>query len=373
MKRRALKIGITIGVSVPDESLWINGIKQNALYLARLFQHSPLRHDVCLLNTTDVAITDALPWSRLDFPTFPIAERIDDVDVLIELGGQIDPDQTERLKQRGAKIVSYCCGPEYAQNIEAMIFRRPLWDQIFINRRYDELWVIPQVAETTTHFLQTFRRAPARTVPFVWDPFILDAANAARPDSGAYRPRSGAKRLSVIEPNIDVLKFCLYPILIAEQAFRQRPDLIAFLHVANADRFVHDDREFAGLMRHLDIVAAQKASFIGRVQTPAFLADHTDVVVSHQWGLALNYVYLECCWLGYPLVHNAHLVADLGYYYPENDAAAGARRLIEALEHHDTDWPGYRRMQQRRIGRFLATNPALAAAYDDLLFGLFHG
>ena len=28
---KALRIGITIGLRSPDESLWVNGIKQNAL------------------------------------------------------------------------------------------------------------------------------------------------------------------------------------------------------------------------------------------------------------------------------------------------------------------------------------------------------
>lgn len=368
MTRRALRIGVTIGLQSETESLFVNGIKQNALFLAKLLRASELGHEVWLLNTTAVALTERLPWSLAEFPTFPIMEKIEQVDVLIELGGQIDAAQTDIVKRRGARLISYCCGPEYVQNIEAMIFRRPLWDTIFVNRRYDELWIIPQVAETSTAFLQTFRRAPARVAPFVWDPMAIERANADRPDGGCYRPHSGPKRLSVLEPNIDVLKFCLYPILIAEQAFRRRPEAIAFLHVANADRFVHDDREFAGLMRHLDIVQARKASFIGRVDTPHFLADHTDVVISHQWGLPLNYMYLECCWLGYPLIHNASLVADLGSYYPGADVETGARRLIEALERDDEDWRGRREAQRAAMTRFLATDPALARAYDDLLF-----
>ncbi|WP_413214416.1 DUF2827 family protein [Paraburkholderia kururiensis] len=47
---RGLSIGITIGLRDAAESLWINGIKQNALYLSKLFQHSPLRHQVLLVN-----------------------------------------------------------------------------------------------------------------------------------------------------------------------------------------------------------------------------------------------------------------------------------------------------------------------------------
>ena len=228
MMRRPLRIGITIGLSSPNESLWINGIKQNALFLAKLFRHSPFGHQVVLLNTTDVPITSKLPWNLDAFRTIPFAQGCDGLDVLIELGGQIGPEETARIKRQGTKLISYCCGPEYVQNIEAMIFRRPLWQTIYVNPHYDELWIIPQVFGTSAAFLQTFRRCPARQVPFVWDPMAIEAASVDLADQGEYRPRSGAKRLTVIEPNIDVLKFCLYPILLAELAYRAAPERIAF-------------------------------------------------------------------------------------------------------------------------------------------------
>jgi hypothetical protein len=367
---RPLRIGITIGLSSPNESLWINGIKQNALFLAKLFQSSPLSHDVLLLNTTNVRPDSRTEWDMRAFPTVQIDECSHDLDVLIELGGQISYAQTQRHKAKGGKLVSYCCGPEYVQNIEAMIFERRMWDSLFVNTEYDELWVIPQVAESSLHFLQTFRRCPARTVPFVWDPMALTSIASGYAFGGEYRPAGEPKRLTVIEPNIDVMKFCLYPILIAEQAFRQEPDRIGFLHVANADHFVHRNTEFASLMRHLDIVKANKASFIGRVKTPEFLAAYTDIVISHQWGLPLNYFYLECCWQGYPLIHNAELVKDLGYYYPGNDVAVATQALIHALRHHDEAWEAYRDEQRAGIQRFLAVNPELVARYDDLLFEL---
>lgn len=50
MQPRALRVGITVGLRAEGESLWVNGIKQNALYLSKLFQHSPLRHQVLLVN-----------------------------------------------------------------------------------------------------------------------------------------------------------------------------------------------------------------------------------------------------------------------------------------------------------------------------------
>ena len=369
--RRALKIGITIGLRSEDESLWINGIKQNAIFLAKLFQHSPLGHQVTLVNTTDVAITDKLPWDLKQFPVASFDTIKDGLDVIIELGGQISGAETDYLKQRGTRIVSYCCGPEYVTSVEAIITRMPGFKTPFINQRYDEIWVIPQVAETSFHFLKTLRRRPARVVPFVWDPMCIEERSQALPHSGQYRPYSGvAKRLSVIEPNRDLLKFCLYPTFLAELAFRQAPERISILHVTNADRFVNDDFGFVALVKDLDIVKAHKATFVGMFPTPDFLSHHTDMVISHQWGLALNYMYLEVCWQGYGLVHNAHIVPEIGYYYPENDVEEGARVLLRALEEHDSHWEDYRSEQRKLITKFLATNPEVAAAYDDLLFNL---
>ena len=367
---RALNIGITLGLRWEDESLWVNGIKQNALNLAMAFQNSPHGHRVTLINTTDVAITAALPWNLSRFPTRPFAEAKDGLDVLIELGGQISADQTEYLKSRGTRVVSYCCGAEYVHNIQAMIFRRPLWSEIFSNQRYDALWVIPQVAQSSAGFFETLRRRPARAAPFVWHPMALDAKVDGLAHHGEYRPSGAPKRLTVMEPNIDVLKFCLYPIFIAERGFREAPESIGFLHVLNAKTLAETSPEFIGLMGLLDIVRAGRASFIGGYDTPAFLAEHTDIVISHQWGLPLNYLYLEVCWQGYPLVHNADLCADIGYFYPGNDLTAGALALKTAVETHDLAWEDYQARQRRLLGRFLATDPDLIGAYDRLLVDL---
>jgi len=87
--QKGLRIGITLGLYSEDESLWSNGIKQNALYLAKLLQHSPFDYQVLLLNTTDVAITDKLPWDLAEFPCEPYSTGQSKVDFMIALGGAI--------------------------------------------------------------------------------------------------------------------------------------------------------------------------------------------------------------------------------------------------------------------------------------------
>ncbi|MGS0895953.1 DUF2827 domain-containing protein [Burkholderia stagnalis] len=370
---RSLNIGVTIGLHHETESLWVNGIKQNALYLMKLFQHSPLNHQVTLVNTTNVRITSELPWDIQRFPVRSFDDAKDSLDVLIELGGQIDQQQTAYLQARGAKVVSYCCGPEYVHMTQAMIFGRRHAEAVFINQHYDEVWIIPQVVDTSAGFFSVLRRQPVREVPFVWDPMCVEERSAALPFGGEYRPNGNgqAKRLSIMESNIDITKFCLYPILIAEAGYRKFGSRIAYVHATNTEHLAKSSPEFIGIAHHLDLVRDSKISFVGYYNTPQFLSEYTDIVISHQWGLALNYFYFDVCWNGYALVHNASLCSELGYYYSGNDVEEGSGKLLQAIELHDENWQDYRKRQREIIGRFLSSNPQQVEMYDQLLIGLF--
>ena len=355
-----LTIGITIGLKNEDETLWNNGIKQNAVFLAEALRNCSNVALVVLVNTTQVQITERLPWNLERWPTVSFDTTKDKLDVLIELGGQIDEDQTAYLKQRGTRLVSYCCGFEYIHAMESILFNRPLWGyNLFVNQRYDAIWMVPQVANNSQSFFEVLRRRNAETVPFVWSPIFLEQRSQALPNRGIYQQRHGSpRRLVVMEPNLNLVKFCLYPILIAELAYRQAPDDIEILRVTNAEHIATQSPEFIALMNQLDIVREHKAVFLGRYDTPSFLAEHTDIVISHQLENPLNYFYLEVCWQGFPLIHNAHLCPDLGYFYPENRADLGAELVLEAIRQHDADADAYRqRSGKKSAATCLATKP----------------
>ncbi|SAK96456.1 hypothetical protein AWB79_07340 [Caballeronia hypogeia] len=365
---KKLRIGITIGLHNEAETLWNNGIKQNAVFLAEALRNCPNVESTVLVNTTHIPITDKLPWDLKRWPTVTFADAKDNIDVLIELGGQIDPAATEYLKQRGARLVSYCCGFEYVHAMESILFNKPSFgENLFVNQRYDDIWMIPQVDNISKPYFEVLRRQTAQVVPFIWSPVFLNARTANLPNNGEYQPRNGPRRLSVMEPNINVVKFCLYPTMISELAYRERPDAIELMQVTNAQHLAINCKEFIALMNQLDIVRQHKAVFLGRFDTPTFLAEKTDIVVSHQWENPLNYFYLEVCWQGYPLVHNATFCTDLGYYYRDNNVAEGAKRVIEAIETHDAQLAQYRDAQRAAISRFLPDNAELVRGYAGLL------
>ncbi|MDF7675209.1 DUF2827 domain-containing protein [Neisseriaceae bacterium ESL0693] len=367
---RRLRIGITIGLNHAQETLWNNGIKQNAVFLAEALRNCPNVMSVVLVNTTNVPISKSLPWDLTRWPTQSLIETKDQLDILIELGGQIDPEQTAYLKNRGVHLISYCCGFEYVHMMESVLFRRGMWgSNLFINQRYDDIWMVPQVANISQSYFEVFRRHSARVVPFVWSPVFITQKAAALPAEGLWQAPDAQRgwRLSIMEPNIDVVKFCLYPILIAELMYRARPEMVATVQVCNSTALAKECSDFIALMNQLDIVKDNKAVFTGRHETPTFLANHTDAIISHQWENPLNYFYLETCWQGYPLIHNAELVPNLGYYYPKNDVQAGMQQLYRAMTEHAANAHHYITRQRQHIARFLPDNSQLIADYTALI------
>ncbi|SFC04198.1 DUF2827 domain-containing protein [Collimonas sp. OK412] len=371
MNTGTLRIGITIGLHQENESLWNNGIKQNAVYLAETLKQCPSVASVHLVNTTAVAITAALPWDQARWPTVSFEQAKDNLDVLIELGGQISADQTAYLKTQDCRLISYCCGFEYVHVMQSVLFNRPMWGyDLFVNQRYDAIWMVPQVATNSQSYFETLRRRPAQVVPFVWDPIFVNQRSQDFDHHGEYRPRPGPKRLTVMEPNNDIVKFCMYPAFIAEEAYRQRPQDIEILQVTNAERLARESKEFIAVMNQLDIVRQHKAVFLGRFDTPQFLSQMTDVVISHQIENALNYFYFDVCWQGYPLVHNAYMCSDLGYYYEGNNVKDGSRRLLEVLGTHDGSWQDYLARQRQVLNRYLPGSSQVTAEYERLLAAL---
>ena len=52
---------------------------------------------------------------------------------------------------------------------------RPLWGaNLFINPRYDDIWMVPQVERMSRAYFEVLRRHPAQVVPFVWSPVLLE-------------------------------------------------------------------------------------------------------------------------------------------------------------------------------------------------------
>jgi hypothetical protein len=381
-----IKIGITLGLKSIDESIWTNGIKQNVLYLIRLLKNSKKNYDVYLLNATKLDFSEKRPSYLEGIQVEFFDEKFMEMDLLIMMGAQIMESNIAKFKESGKhkKVIAYKCGNNYAITMENILFKEDEGKTLHEHaQNYDEVWYIPQQDEVNSGFYKTLYRTNALIVPFIWHNQYLyesilgveKAYKEGRYKKGyKYDPTRGKKTLGIMEPNINIVKFSLLPAMIAEESYRGKvgKEKIDRLMISNADR-VKKHPEFMSYIRTFDLFKDKKVSGESRYQTAYFLTQHLDILICHQILNPLNYLYLDAAYLGYPVLHNAYLCKDLGYYYEGSDTRDAAKVLDYILTEHDNNIMEYHERNNEVLNRYYADNERLVEEYDMLIDNLFNG
>lgn len=367
-----LDVALSFFVSDRNTSIWSNGATQNCVFLYLLYKLAPRIGNVWLVNGGDGARPHpGLLLDPLRLELHRPEDVLDRVDVYIEMGAQVHREHVERVHANGGRAITIKVGNDYVMDVERLVFgRQP--GGIFNGTRFDAVWTLPHHETTCRSYFETCYRAPVRVVPYLWDPYFLERTIAELPPELAfgYRPGARPKRIGIFEPNMNVVKSSVFPMLVTEHAYRTAPELVAEVYVTNS---VHlkEHLTFQHFCNTLDIVRNRVASFEARFNTPYFLARYADAVVSHQWENGLNNLYFDALHGRYPLVHNSPFLGDAGYRYDGFDAAGGGAALVRALREHDARLDAYREAADRVLGAARLDNPANLAAYTDPLFALF--
>lgn len=368
-------IGITFFASQdPRHTIWSNGTLQNVLFLALMLRASGQAGEIWLINGGDA---DTLPpWLRLaglDFNLVRFEQVSDQIDVLIEGGAQVQPAQARLIHERKGVVVAYRCGNDYIMDAERICFDLPP-GPMFNGSYFDEIWTQPQHETMCRSFWELGLRAPVRVMPHIWSPaFIQLMANnlqKAEPDAVfGYQPGTRSKRIGIFEPNLNVIKTFITPLLICEAAYRQTPSALREVYITNTTDLT-EHPTFQNLVQSTELHRDRIISFEARYSLPLFLARFADVVVSHQWENGLNYLYYDVLFGGYPLVHNSPFLRHVGYYYPDFDAQQGAAALLDAIDHHDQNLDDYRRQANAHLGKVDIAHPENQACHMQRLMDL---
>ncbi|CAG9200633.1 TPA: DUF2827 domain-containing protein [Burkholderia vietnamiensis] len=354
MNGERLNVGVTIYLRNGHQSIWENGIFQNCYFVAMLLQHAPNVDSVYLVNGGDGDPASAAGF--LEFAPVPVIDldtARHKTDVVIELSAQLNPDWARAFREKGGRVVGMRVANDYVIDIERMMFGLP-HGMLVSGTPYSAIWTLPAFEKTCAGYYEAALRAPVTAMQHLWSPALVErAANGAF----GYRPARPRWRVAVLEPNICMVKTSHIPMLIADLAHRQQPDLIEFLRVFNT---VHlkDDAQFVGFARSLDLVLQGRATFEPRLPIRDVLTQQADAIVSHSWENAQNYVYYEALHGGYPLVHNSDYLGGCGYRYADFDCEGGALALREAFAVHDASLASY----NAKAREFLATLDPLAPA-----------
>ena len=385
-----INIGITIGITSLEETMWVNGIKMNAIFLMRALQMSPKNYNVYLVNTSSEFKVDdpemKLPWDREKYPIYDYAKVAQQTDLLIMLGTSFGPDSVNSFKslpinKLEKKVIGYRCGNNFVIDLERSIFKEgndaplPAW-----SGKLDDVWFVPQQQRHNKYLYDVMEGVDSKPVPFVWSPEFLDQYTYSilteKPENieGAaknrYKPRE-KKRLACFEPNINVLKSAYIPTVAVEEAYKKDPSQIEIYSICSGNK-LGVNQTFVGTVKRFNIVKDKILKVDGRYPMPFYLLDRTDIVVSHQWDNPLNYAYLDALYMGYPLVHNAPMVQDGGYYYDDFNIIDASEKILEAIRNHDRKMDRYNRISERVYRRYMPEyNKGIISIYDDLVLRLW--
>lgn len=370
-------VGLTYFVKKQETfDIWSNGANQNIFFLYHLLKASSAIKEVILINCGDGInkIPDNFDLGQeLNIVSFN--EVSDRLDVLIEGGAQISAEQAKIIQDRQGAVISYRCGNDYVIDSEYLT-KNVIKGTYFNGAVFDEIWTHSQHSNTCKYYWQTAMRAPVVEMPHVWSPYFLNhSINSIEKENIGYhfgyearlqlhadkQPTSmqkhqDGKTVINMEPNINVVKTSMYPIIISELAYRKNKAPFGNFLFCNTQH-IKEQLSFNSYVSKLDIVKENRATFEARYTFPWVMTLHADIVLCHQWENSLNYIYYDALYGHYPLVHNSPILKNIGYYYEGFNAEDGADALLRATTEHDANKDSYGQICDDFIKTRLVDNP----------------
>ena len=320
-----MKLGITVNPNKDTHSIiFSSGIGQNCVFLAMTLNQ--------LASVKAGFIGDSPLGKQFGIPSF----RLDECDVVIEVGLKLSDEEAEVVSKKG-KLISYMAGNAMAMNLEAIASHLPYGEVPTF--RYDQVWITPQHWKMNEDYCLLTRSDNVHQIPHVWDSLILRNSAATYGNTYAWKP-SDKWKLSCFEANMNVLKTFHLPLLVMEQCERRNPTLIDHAFLFNTKHMV-GQRHFDEFVNCLSIKS--KLSVEDRMPLTDVLGIHCNAVVAHHWENELNYAWWDCLFGGFPLIHNAKPAAEVGYYYSDFDPEMGGKVLENALLAHADTFTEYKR------------------------------
>jgi hypothetical protein len=381
MTERKVRIGITVLIDKPSDSLFTNGIRQNVIILRDLFAKCKNVQEAYIINTAKNVVIpddDSTTWGPYAKNIITLEEAKDKCDLIVMAQGSAHIDVYRELSKKGIKITKHIMGAELNVFNETVLFKDNKEARNLYTRNagtVSNVWISPHFFETDRYFFETQYDCESVVGPYVWDPrFIqhhIDIFKSKDPnETGLYKPSGKLeKRLSTMEPNINMVKTSAVPIMITERLERKHPETLEKLSVFCGDG-IKKKTDMINFVKELDSYKNKKMFFESRYPIVWTLLKHTDIVLCHQHQCALNYLYLDAAWMGYPVVHNSEYMKELGWYYEGNDAEKAVEHLKHVAYHFDEENhqnEEYIKKSRAFAYRYMIDNPENIRGYEKLI------
>ena len=366
-----MNITITFGTDDINFSVWTNSDYQNIIALYDLLS-KVIEFNVRLvnlgINTTTVKPEVGLGINDIKHYTWDDVKE--DTQLLIESNSKLNTQQTNYLKTKRCKIVSYKSGNSYISDLEDITFDNN--KSKIINNNYDEIWILPHNQKLDEIYLKELYNTNVYTLPYIWsykfikeyEEFLINTEQELK-----YKIHDKSKNITILETNNSITNSSIFPILIINKVYKEYPSLINKVRVLNTEHLYSNNR-YLTFVNNLDIFKDKKISFEKKHSTPFILSTVTDVVISHQWENELNNLYFDIFYGKYPLLHNSESLKGYGFYYDKFNIEEASKKLIVILNKYHLIKKDYNTKCEQVIYAYSINNQANINKYKDKIFKL---
>lgn len=333
---------VHVGILINNGSQFVNGSEQQPQFVIELLRGLGLPFTLY----THAGVKTASKHNGLlrtpDFYGTPMKLLTDSdlshISTFLMICHITDDPKTEQIRQQlqHAKVVSFHCGNHAYFNAEDICFNKHDVVHLLYNTWFTESWVFPMHRFASTYY-EMLTGKPTKTMPYVWSPSLIDKFAVDNQLDIHCNPelyKTGRKlTLCCMEPNLNITKTCIVPLLIMNRVYELRPELIEKCLVFCAQHLLQH-KGFKDLLKFLKLHKDGLIEFYPR--TPLPLALHqlkqrgmAPVIIGHQIANSQNYVSLEALHLGYPLVHNSPPLETAGFYYEEWSMDTAVTKILK--------------------------------------------
>lgn len=327
-----IKIGITIISTEFEKIIYSSGMALNILLWYQIFEKCGYNVFFILSRNQETKILDkeeyeynGKKYKVLDANINDIKNKrkeLFDFNFLFTIGSTNDLyENSVRENNKNVKFIYVLLGSVYHNDIRIMYGNIAEKHLSPLKIKYDEVWISPHFERFQEYYKIRFR-TKVFICPYLWEPISLFNRDVLRD--------TNKLKIGIVEPNLEQSKNCIIPIAICEKAneFIEKVLVFSTFHFK-------ENIFFKNYIMNLELYKNNKITVEKRFALNYILKDYCNCIVSCVRDCDLNYVFLECFYLGVPLIHNSPILKDYGYYYPDYNVTKGKEQILSVIEKHN--------------------------------------
>ena len=355
-----LKIGLTFNnfnnyVNNPNTK-YNNGLMQNILFIYNYFKDNDeyltyIITDEYILKTD---LQNDIP--RID--SFDINNLIT-LDIIVNIGFSITKNIV-KLRKSNTKLIKLILGNDCVVNMNDVLHTcykcgnntRSFQIKNAKKNLYDEIWISPHFVYAIDYYKYIYQTEKVFSAPYIWDSMYM-----GEPYTDF---NHNELNVGVFESNLCINKSSLIPMIICDKA----KDIINKALIFNSKKFLQSEhfQEFAKIS---ELATTNRMSFESRHTFRSMMDKYCNVVVSFNENWDLNYLTLECFYLGIPIVHNSKMLKNWGYYYEGYDVSTAVRHLKFIKESFNRQ--AYINRHKQILFKYSMQNPEYIKFFEERL------